>query len=669
MPTKSDTPLAGIDTGYAQGDLRKPQWAGDKPIAGWDTETSAGEVFAMSLAHESLGWRKVVHNEGKAIDPSRIFQWLTRPAFQPCINVWFNLKFDASVILSVLPETALETLHITNSVEWTDGRGKDYRITYIPGKLLRFQMEPEELESGHITWHQSVDHFDVAQIFQDNLQGAATEWLGKGKLGGVDTSQFDDSEYVRQHYDTILSYAKQDAVITMELGRALIDQAEAIGIPAARPISTGYLAEQYMRETLDRKPGWALNSMQSMAWDSYAGGRFEVFERGHIGPVAGPDINSAYPAVLAGLPDPQSLRWGVLDQPDYETLTQADYGFVDVTVTTDPDRRIQPFAVKHNDLVTFPALNNHRLTVLLPTFLHALEEGVVIDYVVHKASVGYTTPHTDYPFEWVSELYDRRKRWESEGRTQAAKMLKIILNSLYGKMAQTTIKHEILEGGTDPADVETLTQALGYSLSESQRAGAMFNPFLASYITGLTRLQLHRAVLQADLEEDTVLFATDSIMIREPAYSESDFDSLLGDTLGEWDFDYRGDAFIVGSGVYEVRRSDLLPQQFDSYSSLNSKLTKTVSRGFRERDMDTSIRQAAEASTGNTVPIRQERPWTIGEALYRNDKISLSDVGRFEERTRELTAGFDKKRQWPVSDPTFADLLGGVEVSKPLVLE
>ena len=656
MPTKSDTPLSDIDCEYAKGDLRQPEWADGKPVAGWDTETSGGSIFAMSVAHETLDWRKVIENGGDPLEPEQIFRWLTRPAFHPCINVWFNLKFDASVILSVLPTDTLEQLHIENTAEWQSDSGREYRITYIPGKLLRIQKDPVgDSDEKHRTWRQSVDHYDIAQIFRDSLEGAAQEWLGEGKLKDVDTSQFDSAEYIQEHYAEIIKYARRDADITMQLGRALIDQAEDIGIPAGRPISTGYLAEQYLRERWDHKPGWSLTAMQDMAWESYAGGRFEVFERGDVGTVAGPDINSAYPAVLANLPDPGSLQWGMFDTPDHDRLEAADYGFVDVTVTTDPDRRIQPFAVKKDDLVQYPALNGHRLTVLLPTYLHAVEAGIVEHSTVHKAALGYETDNTTYPFDWVSELYQRRKQWESEGRERAAVMLKIILNSLYGKLAQTTVKHDILEADTDPADVETLTQALGHSLSESQRGGAHFNPFLASYITGLTRLELHKAVLSAGLENDTVLFATDSIMVKEPAYSDSDFDQLMGDTLGEWDFDYRGEAFIVGSGVYEVDRTD-------------KDEVKTVSRGFREADLEGCLREAAEQSTGTTVPIKQERPWSVGEALFRGEKITLADVGRFEERQRDLNAGFDKKRQWPNTDPTYAELLNGCEVSKPKVV-
>lgn len=676
MPTKSDTPLNEIDVDYAKGQLRQPEWANEKPICAFDTETHDGDVFMLSISHEQLDWSAAIHSHDgedfEALEPERIFHWLTKPAVESTINVWFNLNFDANVILSVLPEQALQRLHITNMVE-VELDGKPYEITYLPGKLLRIRKGRREIETEDgvtETWKVSIEHYDVAQLFRDSLEGAAQEWLGVGKLPDVDTSRFGERDYINEHWDTIRKYARRDADLTMRLTRELIDTAEDedLGIPTGKPISTGYLAENYLRDQLDRKPGWGLTKMQAMAWDSYAGGRFEVFERGDIGEVAGPDINSAYPAILADLPDPGTLRWGVFADPSIDRLREADYGFVDVTVSTDEARRIQPFAVKIEDVVTFPALDQHRITVLLDTFLFALEADLITDHEVHEASLGFDDGTAEYPFSFVHDLYDRRKTWEAEGREKAALLLKIVLNSLYGKTAQTTVGNEILDDGINPNEVENFTQVLGHAVSQSQRGGAMFNPFIASYITGLTRLELHRAVYETGLEQDTILFATDSIMVREEAYRNSNFRDLLGDRLGEWDFDYRGRAFVVGSGVYEVERTDLVPEDFDSYEDLRETITKTVSRGFREADLDGKLRDAAASAGSEAVPIVSERPRTIGEALFRNELITLEDVGVFDSATRDLSASFDRKREWDNPETTFTELLDGPEGSSPVVL-
>lgn len=662
--TKSDTPLRKIDTEYAKGELRRPKWADQKPVCALDTETRDGSVFQLAIAHEGNGWRGVIDaesgNVGDEITPSRLFYWLTRPALEDSINVWFNLGFDANVILSVLPADKLEILHIQNTVEW-----EDYQITYLPGKLLRIKKGKHETEKGNTAWKATVSHYDVAQIFRDNLEGAAQEWLGYGKLDDVDASRFGDRDYLEANYAEITEYAKRDAEITMELGRELIDQSEEIGIPAAQPISTGFLAEQYLRNRLDSKPGWGLTKMQDMAWESYAGGRFEVFERGDVGSVAGPDINSAYPAVLADLPDPGTMRWGIFADAEatFQRVADADYSLVTATVTTDPERRIQPFAVKSDEgKVKYPALDEYRLTVVGDIFEFAVSEGIVTDFEIHEVATGYCTDSTEYPFDFIPDLYQQRKEWESDGREKAATMLKIILNSMYGKLTQTTIQSAVLEGEINPAEVGgDFTQALGHAVEQNQRGGAMFNPFLASHITGLTRLELHRAVVDTGLENDTILFATDSIMVDEAAYVESDFDSLLGDRLGEWDYDYRGQAFVIGSGVYEIDRTDK-PNQ-----------TKTVTRGFKEADLgdgenQKTLREAAADAGDADVEITQERPRTIGEALFRNESITLDDVGVFEESTRGLVADFDDKRDWSVDAASFSDLLEGRERSSAEVL-
>lgn len=662
--TKSDTPLKYISIERALRDIRKPEWAENKEIVAFDSETKDGDIFMITTSSPEKTF--IYEDNANILEPERIFDIVTQKYFRNTLNVWFNLGFDAEVILKVLPEDKLKRLQVLNVVEWNN-----YRIKYLPNKFLRIETGISNVEDSDRNFQNSVQYFDVAQLFRNNLQGAVNEWLTDKNLQknqqDIDVERFNDINYIRDNYEKICEYAKHDAKLTRLITEKLIRIAEDIGIPCAKPFSTGYLAESYLKNTLSQKPGWGPKEMQSMAWESYAGGRFEVFKRGNIGKVVGPDINSAYPAIMKDLPDPSTLQWHYYHEkesiPTESQLIEADYGFITAEITTDKSKPIQPFAVKMDKIVKYPALDNYNITVLKDIFVWALQHGYIQDYNIERAFLGYETSNTIKPFDFFPELYKQRKQWEDRDKYRRAWLLKIILNSMYGKTAQTQYKKELVQ---DTANIEDIPEGIEMSAGpdneiphlKRQESGSLFNPFLATYITGLTRLELHKAVERYDLIDNTILFATDSTMVDSKAYHNSNFseleadkDTSYQDQLGMWDFDYEGEAFVIGSGVYEVRLAD-------------SDKIKMATRGFRESKID-SFKEAAKEAGTDPIAIEHNRPRTLGEAIHQK-KLGNRDIGKFFKGKRDLKPGFDNKRDWAIQVDTWHDLLSDSHGSEPL---
>lgn len=664
---KSDTKLEYIDTYRAKRELREPVWAKNKNIVAFDTETHKGDIFMISTSSKKKDY--VYENDGKMLDTNRIFDIITQKFFRNSLNVWFNIGFDAEVILKVLPEDKLKVLQVVNQVEW-----KDYRITYLPNKYLRIETgikNCKKKDNGK-NFDNSYEYYDVAQLFRNNLKGAVNEWLSDSDIAkneqNIDASKFENMDYIQENYSKIKKYAKQDAKITRLITEKLVKIAEDINIPCGKPFSTGYLAESYLKNKFDNKLGWGPDNMQSMAWSSYAGGRFEVFKRGNIGKVVGPDINSAYPAIMKDLPNPSTLLWKYKHEQEYnfdiKEIKNSDYGFITATITTDKSKTIQPFAVKMNDIVKYPALDNYKITVLKDTFVWALQNGYIKDYNIHKCFLGSSNKNTEYPFNFFPDLYKQRKVWENEGNKRRAWLLKIILNSMYGKMAQTQYNVKLVEGKLHIDEIPDGVKANAGPENEvphtkELESGSLFNPFIATYITGLTRLELHKAVEKYDLVDDTVLFATDSIMVNSDAYYKSDFGELIPENipyeeqLGMWDFDYEGTGFVIGSGVYEVKLA-------------NSNKIKMATRGFRESKLD-SFKQEAQKVGDKGITIEHNRPTTLGEAMHQK-KLGNKDIGKFFKGERELKPDFDQKRKWERENITWKDLLETKEESKPLTI-
>lgn len=668
---KTDIPFENLALGRAYSGPSAPAWLEGTPVNGWDTETSQGHVVALSYAWDGEPGR-VDENSGDPLAPGAMFRRLTNRRARAACNVWYNLDFDANVILSDLPRNVVYHISLFGSDTWNG-----YEITYLKGKLLSIRDSAKH----------KVEHFDVAHIFFQtggSLNGALQAWLGRSKRNeAVDVTRFDDPEYLREHWAEIVKYAGADAEDVRDVWKAFSGVAEPLEIPCGRPYSTGYLAEQRynveFRKDGKSKPGFVSQNLQEFAWKSYFGGRFEVIERGTIEDVASYDINSAYPNVLRTLPDPATVAWEFHRRPTWRQLEMAHYGFVRAVVDTNPERPLQPFAVRRAGRLTFPILDGYEVTVTLPEFRFAALNGLLRGAKVESAWLGYADETTDFPFAFIDAIYEKRQQLKRDGNDKAQAVLKIIINSMYGKLAQLTKALERTPTDADwqkhwvwqpiemyPPHVREWIESQDIEIHSSVRAGAYFNPVLAAYVTGLTRLQLLETALAEGIENDVVLLATDSLTYRVPKAGKTHFDSSRIDSrrLGAWSFDARGKLFVVGSGIYELTESD------------GTRHSKT--RGF-EPGLgvytaslgDESLASAAANAEFDTergewvIPISNNRPLKISEALWRN--IDLNDVGIFRRVPRGLSAGMDAKRFWPRGrHVSYRELLDGSERSEPL---
>ena len=686
--SKSDRNLEDIDLDSAFQEQTMPNWRDGKNINAFDTETSDGTVFMLAYSFDYFS-STIGNKNVNSLNSGDIFDIITHQDCRSAINVWYNLDFDANAILSgVLDESEMKELTLTNSTT-IKLDGINYDIKYVKGKFLLIKDE----------YGNNYPHFDISQFFYTSLDNAVSEWLGKNKKEGVDTSKFGNEEYVKSNWGTITEYAEKDAILTRELAEELITEAQEQQIPMGKPFSTGYLSAEYLRANLDQKPGFGPTDMQSMFWDSYYGGRFEVFERGNIGEVVGPDIHSAYPAIMQNLPDPTTLDWYEFNNRDsdeehfgfdptdmdFEEMQQYDYGVVKARVTTNPNKKIQPFARKMEGKVHYPVMTDEVITVIKPIFEFAVNTNHVVDYDIVEGWVGNETSDTEYPFSFIDEEYAQRKIYEKHGKVKTAMLIKIVLNSLYGKTCQTTENDKVVdleEMGEYELEDNEVAKPKSY-LSKNERnnlestdllvsevyAGRRFNPFLASYITGLTRLELHKQVVEYDLVDDVIMFATDCIMVRKSAYEDSKFESELivepdeslpddefrekvKESLGMWGFDYEGYALVVGSGVYEVERTDK-----DS--------VKTKTRGFDSSDLGNKRLTELAQDNEEYIRITNERPLTMSEVLINPERGETSE---FKKMRKKLKPDFDDKREWNSENVTFSDLLFSCEKSEPINL-
>ncbi len=168
-------------------------------------------------------------------------------------------------------------------------------------------------------------------------------------------------------------------------------------------------------------------------YNSYAGGRTEIFKRGHVTNLYDYDVNSMYPYVMKEYPYP--LYKNVYK--DYSKKYLKHEGFSEVIITA-PNQYI-PYLHNRQDKLLFPigkfkgVYTNYELRT-------AKKRGYNI-----KIIRSYIFPHVKYIFnDYVDFLY--KKRMEAKKNDDIRELFyKLNLNSLYGKFAQKiTNKIEVI---------------------------------------------------------------------------------------------------------------------------------------------------------------------------------------------------------------------------------
>lgn len=170
---------------------------------------------------------------------------------------------------------------------------------------------------------------------------------------------------------------------------------------------------------------------------SYMGGRNEAFEIGELknGPFLHYDINSMYPFVMAKYKYPTRLV-DLINKPTTTDLYKYLNSFC-VIADVNIDTNCPAYGYRHHGKMIFP---RGKLKLTLPTqsLKYAIEHN-------HIKSVGNVAIYEcDYIFkEYVEYFYKLKRQYKEENNEVYTRIVKIFLNSLYGKFGQKNSVDEI----------------------------------------------------------------------------------------------------------------------------------------------------------------------------------------------------------------------------------
>lgn len=475
---------------YSQKQNRRIANSELRAIHALDTETRNGDIFLIA---DSDG------NYLDDINTKSVIKFLFRRKYENSWNFFYNLTYDAEVILKLL---GAELIRYKKNGK-LNFQYNGFKIKYIPDKCLT-------ISKGH----HSVIFYDIAQFYKSSLAVAYEKNIGEipnqYKSMKNKRTQFSKSFY-RDNRKMVRDYCIQDCKYTKKLSEHFVRIFfDVFGFYPQRWISSGYLAEKVLinNEIDIPKIEDFAQEIHEFAYRCYYGGRFEMIKRGFIGNAFIYDINSAYPYAITKIPDLRNGRW-IKTRSIHK---DAEIGFFKIQADVSDKKIICPFPFRKYDIF-FPS--GKFVTYCTLHELQSCEKG---DSYKILESFQFIPDSKSYPYsKFIKELYKKRQILKKENSPMQLP-IKIIINSIYGKFGQ----------------------------KKRGKIGSLFNPILFSFITGYTRAMLYRFVCKNNLENDTVAFATDSICTTRKI-------NINSDRLGEFSLDTKGDdCYFLQNGFYRI---------------------------------------------------------------------------------------------------------------------
>ena len=486
-----------------------PQNSMTKPFVAWDGE---GENGKYTLLANSLG-KSITDREG--LSTARCLDFLLHKGKWDGINVWFSFGYDIAMILHDIPvvapqgEPSLLELHTKGTLKW-----HGYTMTYFPKKKFIVHRGSYEFVS-----------YDVFSFFQTKFVNVIRDWamekneelpplLTEGKAGREDFASWS--------MEKIAAYNGLECgllVTAMDKFRQALD---AAGLQLKSWHGPGALASVWLENHgIKQHIAPVPEDMYSAVMRAYFGGRIEIAGWGHVDHIWHYDINSAYPRALCDVLSLKDIDWQLRAgmPPDGENFALCHVRWNCKGLKAPKPYLWGPLPYRQKDG-----------SILYPPQGEGWYWGVEA-YAAMRRFPGeveilehwYPEGERIYPFrEPVMHDAALRLRWKAEGFPGHVP-LKLVLNSLYGKLAQK----------------------IGYWRDGKYNPPPFQCHAWAGYVTAFTRAMIADALHKA--HNRAICVMTDSVWSLEP------LDLDLGKGLGQWSFEEEDKAAdFCGAGLYQA---------------------------------------------------------------------------------------------------------------------
>lgn len=431
------------------------------------------------------------------------------------IHVGFSFKYDAEMILRDLRFRKWRELRATGET-----RFGPYRIAYHPGKMFQVSRKMDgKMYSATI--------YDIWGFFQASFVKALKTWLDDSELETIrkiEEGKLHRGDFTEIEIDSLIKpYWQEELRLLVILAERLRERLLAADVCPSQWHGAGALATTLYRQydirshiarterdyhPRDKRVAEIPEAVNVAAQHAYAGGRFELFRMGHHnGTVYQYDINSAYPDGISRLPSLSNAEWEYVENPE----KIEDFGVYHVCYERFHPTIAQP--LPYRDMygrVSFPSFVDGWYWSPEAEIGQTLGGTVTEGWVLHHDN--------SYPFAWVRDLYDERKRRKAMG-DPSQMAYKLGLNSLYGKMAQR----------------------VGWTLDSPLPRFHQLE--WAGWVTSWTRAKIFHACIYSG--NNLIACETDAVFTMAPIV-----DIDCGPELGQWEYTEHDWITYLQSGTY-----------------------------------------------------------------------------------------------------------------------
>lgn len=549
-------------------------------VFGADTETVKGRPLTFQLYDCDSGKEWIQWYKGGLF----LTQFLTflKPKIQPgkIAVIWIhNLNYDMGILFYPQLETLLNTKASfkINSIGF-EGSFLYGRIHTLEGRF----------ESGERIYLCDTFHFFPTSLKKLAKTFRIVERKIRKPIGlGTKTFKRGDRSFTE--------YALRDSLISGKVGNILIDYHKKFDVRLS--ISAPQFASRVFRhrfippETRIPFPrGW----ISEAALKSYHGGRNGCYVKpGVYKNVREIDITSAYPYAMTQIPNFLQCKY-------VATKKLVGGAIYNVRWTRQPE---------------YPNLYG------ADNILRDTGQGWVTGYELLSARrfganfsilQGYTvrTKHLYNPLaEYVKVMFAEKDKLDP--KEPLYQFYKVgLLNSLYGKFIQSTERQE--------ADI--IHDENGYKQAEKvYTAGGLFNPFIASLITGHSRAYLH----ELENKYSALHSSTDSIL------TQKSFSPVSG--LGGLVEKYHGTCILLRNKLYLLIAPDgkVVKAALHGFWGTPNKLLQMIKRGTLNYEIK-HMNKLRESLGRNLTPFtmeRQERSINLLPDEFENLREQVKELG------------------------------------------
>jgi hypothetical protein len=567
---------------------------------------------------------------------------------------------------------SVEYIHKARLVSTASTVYHGYLIRYTPRKKLEIidlsagriqvcdkywsrEVKGWQLGKPRSEWKRSVTVWDVFGFFQKSFVSALKDYrcaqcepckhwrtckackadnceLGhcaKALWSRADLKRIESMKESRGVFDPgqqqeIADYCVDECRYLSFLVRDLLTHVDAFGLKlnsfhGSGAIASSWLTDKGIKKSLpmrtaiigpDGLPEFFLAGLpETIALSGYFGGRFEISEMGFMGSLYSYDINSAYPAITVTLP--------CLAHGWFVRVSEYVPGAVGVYLAgSRTSGRYAPFPFR----TASEPVNGVAKDAIY--YAHGGQRWIWQDEIrmarkhfgadaipIYDGYIWQADGCDCDPFADIDGMYKTRQQYVIDGNG-VEKVIKLILNSLYGKTAQS----------------------IGWNISKTgEKIPPPFQCFIwAALITSGCRAMILDAIMQHDA--DVVSIATDGILSRSPI---AGIDAPKEKILGKWEASKVTDGWLFQSGVY-------------TYTNDKGK-RKYATRGFAAKEIpaDTLINAFQSGQYTVNADPAQSRFIPMKSGIMRDDPLEY--IGQWIPSEHDVN--FTHNRRLPL--PTF----------------